>query len=353
MHRNDLIEDDSFFKNNFKKEKTSPLVSIIKFCIHHSPAVSSDTLKNVLASFDALSSNQDELTLLVLENCLLDVLLHKQKIQIRDFTECRGSDCCGGSFCAATRTISIINFPNLMDFSNVLIHEFMHAVSCFAFRFDPFPWSLGYSDSAFSYAVSKFLSPSILPHHVGDNLPREYEFQYLNPSALKFKQCVREDLKHAKEDTMQLNITTTEKLDKFFSDFERHFPDGILENNALEEILPVYMECRIELLQIANAQGLSKEQALNALANKLPRIHDYCETDLKKVLAHRLEKFRPALDMHFIESQFLAKQTRPADGAKVKTCFRTNGTLYLQQHNRKTNTRKNDDATDKKRKARL
>ena len=88
------------------------------------------------------------------------------------------------------------------------------------------------------------------------------------------------------------------------------------------------MECRVELLRMADAQGFSNEYALGLLARKLPRIHDYVETDLKKVLQYRLKCFENELKSGGIESEFLKNQTSQND--KIRTVFKKDGTLHMR-----------------------
>lgn len=311
--------------------------------------ISKNTHLHVLTSLKQLSTNKDPLTLLVIENALLDIFLHRQKIQILDFTECRGSSCCSGSFCRATRTITLVDFHD-QDFSQVLIHEFMHAVTCFAFSFDPFPFteffspfSKPFNEKIFPISLATFLNTPTLPFPDEDNLFKSSRFNKLNPAALKFLYCVREDVKHLQ----QSQHVTIEKIDHFFSNLERRFPAGIFTREALEEILPAYMECRIELLRIAKNEGVSTRLALTTLAEKLPHIHAYCETDLKKILLHRLEKFQPDLLYRDIQSQFLAQYSY-RNSTKVKTFFRGDGTLSLRKNDGKNESMIDQEMRDPK-----
>lgn len=321
--------DNEKINNNyaFFKQKDISLCSLLKARVYRTPVVLTDALENLYASIDTLFSNGDDLTLLIVENCALDILLHRQKIQLIDFSECSGTSCCSGSFCLATRTISIIDFPDIINFSNTIIHEFSHAICGLPFRFDPFPFATQFGD-LFPNAVNNFNKYPILPYPATTNILDHNKFPYINPSALKFKQCVREDLIR---DNTHISPSSINKLDTFFSDLQRNFPDGILEQNALEEILPIYMECRVKLLHEANTKGFSKKIALSTLASKLPRIHDFFETDLKKVLKHRLISFRHELSSRSVESQFLKQHTQVNNRAVI-TSIKNDGALYFKKN---------------------
>jgi len=334
LPNNTLLDKYSYSKLNQgrnNRQLTIPL--LLKAFINKSSDVSQTDIENLYASLDLLFSNKDELTLLILENVALDIILHNLKTRFMNALECVGSDCCSGSFSPA-RGISIVNFPGANDFYNTLIHEFTHAVSCYAFRFVPLPLRPDFTPLFYKEAFAQFISRPILPYPDSGGWEK-YKYHNINPAALKFKYCVREDYKYSNTPSdMMVDGISSEKLDNFFPILERLFPNALLENASLEEILPVYMECRVELLRMADVNGFPREHALGILARKLPRIHDYSETDLRKVLKYRLECFEDELHSRGIESEFLKDQTSHSD--MIRTVFKKDGTLHMSPTSRKS-----------------
>jgi hypothetical protein len=155
----------------------------------------------------------------------------------------------------------------------------------------------------FPDALNFFLQTKNLPYPANKEEVSD-EYQKVNPSALKFKQCVREDLRLRNQNHFFPMGVAASNAEERFPVEERYFPEGILESNSLEEIFPMYMEYRYDLLRTAAAKGITKESALNVLAEKLPRLHDYFETDVKKVLKYRLYSYKYQLKTRHLKSKF-------------------------------------------------
>ncbi len=81
------------------------------------------------------------------------------------------------------------------------------------------------------------------------------------------------------------------RLLQFFNRLEHAYKFNIFDENILREIFPFYIELRISILELAEVHNQDKKQALADLHNYLPRLHDYFETDIKRILKHRLQYF--------------------------------------------------------------
>lgn len=176
-------------------------------------------------------------------------------------------------------------------------------MSYFAFTFDIVANNKKYNSSIFSLFRG-------LPYPI----ERKDVNWEINPSELKFRQCVTRDLsinkkrELTKNNKLNIFIMTNEKLNNFFNRIEEIYETEIFTCKALQEILPIYMELRFEILRYANMHKIPMSDALNVLKTKLPHIHDYCETDFRKILKTRLRHFSVKLDEFNLVSSCLSKK---------------------------------------------
>lgn len=277
-----------------------PVISFLKDHVYKKEKVSPEDYNHLLSSFDELISFDDELTVLILDNIGIHVALNKLKIVIKNFSDQMHINeiTHSGSFTLATRAVIVCTSQNPTHYTSTLIHELTHAVSGFAFRFDPFP-CMEYYNYPMPRHVKEFIEDPVLPYPMRNSsifYPMRYYLMNqsitLNPAKLKFNYCAREDIKKFNlENATAITSTvgSSANLDSLLWDlhnFHLENPEKI-ENH--EEIFPIYMELRIELLRLAKEKSLPKETTYDALSTILPRIHDYSETDIKKLLKYRLD----------------------------------------------------------------
>jgi hypothetical protein len=302
-----------------------------------------DRVTSLLTALDVLYSLDDKLTLLILENTLADIFHSKLKIHIRP-----EQDKTPGKFSLATRNIEINNSELHQDFSldtRILLHEMTHAVSCFAFRLDPFVAKeildeKGYGDivgiqSYIKQSMAEFIKNPLNPYHPSKNAHSLRKFSQvgenkfaegLNPAELKFKHCVKEVADKIKEDgcayfSEDKDFSTT-ALSLQESIFDPH---NIDKPQDLEEVFSRYMECRLHLLNKAKQNSIPADQVFTLLEKLAPKLHDYFETDVKKLLQYRLMYFKQKFPNDF-ESLYL--KTYPQEESKeVKETFRKDGVL--------------------------
>lgn len=338
-------------ENNRLKSDRTPLLEYLKRLTQKSESASEADLANLLALYERLLANQDEITLLIMEITALNIITHGQTVHIESYEDQlknkdKHSSIYLGQFDQLRKSITIAKYPYLNDFLHVVIHEFTHAVSGFTFAFDPRTdvasndlglYSKDTAKQLFFNAMDDFYNPPLpyptkknpLLHEKSTKIKYRYpESMKINPAALKFQQCVREDLRNATQAKTIPDIMG-KYIDLYFSRLKREFPnDDFSAERNLAEVLPIYMELRTRIVALAKQQGHGINYALNLLAKHTPRIHDYCETDFKKVLSARLRFFANRLYVGNAESIYLNQH--PHDyNAKVETTYSETGRLRL------------------------
>lgn len=312
----------------------------------HNETARKERIISLHECLEELFSYDDELILLILENSLIDIL--HSRLTLRISTE--GEDNLhSGSFSKFTRQIDINdscyhgNFSTVED-ASILLHEMTHAISCFAFRIDPFSFKefiekQSYGNSvgaqrAIKRNMEEFIESQDLPYSAdqlcdektfspryyflrdgflggGDNEKMSFGncstffSKNLNPSKLKFNQCVREDAANIKE-----NKYFRFPEDAFFDDLAWSFQNYLSDSKGSEEIFSVYMECRLYLLRQVKEGVISKEEGFNRLEKIAPRVHAYFEMDVIKILQHRLVYYTEKFPDEF-ESRYLQKYPCP------------------------------------------
>lgn len=324
----------------------NPIIDALKDKTFKRNSVPPTSLTSLNKAYDNLMSLDDHIIKLVVENCAMDALLHNLRIMIEPpSAQCfEGSgQTYAGNFSLGTRVITIVDFGDFHSYSTLMIHEMTHAVSALAFRFDTLRFELEYKTDPQNSQFLKYLDTPPLPcttseqrhqnwdlFRYRDDVLSQFKFhnQTTNPADLKFKRCVREDSEHCRQDICKKS--GVERLDNFFEDLELLFPKGILETEPLCEVLSIYMECRVKLFKLVKENKMTKEQALGHLAEKLPRIHDYVETDFKKTLQLRLESYYSTLHFQNYEVQCVQLYRKPmSSNQKVGTLFNRDGSLRI------------------------
>lgn len=266
---------DSLFKLSLKEPKANPVIEI----------------------FQKLADLDDKLILLILENIAIDVKLHGMTFECINFQS--NADRCFkfGEFDALERALKFSITPFLF---NTFIHELTHACVSFTFR----PQNI----------AGKLAS---VPHDQHNTVFKNSKAKF-NPAELKFKQCVREDYQKQKTADMSgflfsptIDLQSHDcsmrcldlrfSLKDFFTKIEESYKSGIFDEVALAEIFSHYMEIRANLMQFAKDYNIEKKEAMKILAKHLPRLHDYFETDIKRVLGHRLRYF---IESHALYSRY-------------------------------------------------
>jgi hypothetical protein len=336
-----------------KFAKRKPLASLLKnFTFLHESETDKNQLNKLRNSFDDLLALDDDLILLILENNVLNVLIHKQKIFLEAISaqsnrEERISPY-AGIFEKHERRVAILN-SRFLDYSDTLIHELTHAATGFTFSFDPWPVQYRLSlfnneelrNKIFVENMVKFRQAPGFPHPAHEANHRETSF---NIAALKFKQCVYRDL-HNYTEKEEYNLFS-EKYDisrniaSYMSTLKPMVTkdgDGI---EILQEILPYYIQCRFEILKIARDKKIPASAAISMLAEAMPNIHAYCETDFRKVLKHRLEYYHHHYYSGYY-SEYLEYHANkePQSVRTTKTAFCEDGSLkfYRNEYTPKRN----------------
>ncbi|MDR3501523.1 MAG: hypothetical protein P4L79_02975 [Legionella sp.] len=291
------------------------IVEVLKAKTIKDASVSHAMLTRINDTYDNLMELDDHIIKLIIENSAADALLHNLKLHIED-PEAQvglyGHYSYAGAFRMPLRTVVIADMGSDRDYGALVAHELTHAVSALAFRFDVPAFEAGLKNRLIDSKMQAYLAKPILPCTSDDN-------QIFNPEILKFKQCVRED--YARFLQEKRSFSGEPRLDDYFENLERRFPEGILETESLCEVLPIYMECRVQLFKRVKENKMTKEQALRHLEEQLPRIHDYVETDFKKVLQQRLEHYYFKLHSAGYEVQCVQLHMKPTTNRHVGTLF--------------------------------
>lgn len=323
-----------------KFSKRKPLSNLLKyFTFLHESETDINQLKKLKDSFHDLLALDDDLILLILENNAINALIHKQQIFLEaisaQFDREERITPHAGRFEKHERRVTIIN--ERLDYSDTLIHELTHAAIGFTFSFDPWPvqhrLSL-FNDEEFRRKIFvdnmvKFRQAPGFPHPAYEASHKKNSF---NIAALKFKQCVYRDL-HNYIEKEECNIFSVRydisrniaSLMHMLKSMMAEKGDGV---ELLQEILPYYIQCRAEILKIAKDKKLPASEAYNMLAEAMPNIHAYCETDIKKVLKHRLEYYHHHYYAGYY-SQYLDRHAtqEPRSVRTTKTTFCEDGSL--------------------------
>jgi hypothetical protein len=322
------------------KATTTAIIEVLKTKTTKDDSVSQAVLVCVNDAYDNLMALDDHIIKLIIENCAMDALLHNLKLHVEDpETQVRlyGHYSYAGSFRFPLRTVVIADMGSGHDYEMVVAHELTHAVSALAFRFDVPAFEFWLKNKPKASKVSDYLAAPLLPCTFSDN-------QMFNPQILKFKQCVREDYAGSLQE--KSSSSGEPRLDNYFENLERRFPDGILETDSLCEVLPIYMECRVQLLKLVKENKMTKEQALRHLEEQLSRIHDYVETDFKKVLQQRLEHYYSKLHLAGYEVQCVQLHMKPTTNQHVGTLFHRGGLRFSHTANVQKDIRKKSAESD-------
>jgi hypothetical protein len=269
----------------------------------------------------------DDFILLVLENTSIDLMFHGLSFEISTRIEIVNNMQRLGLFCMDTKTVTIALSPAVFS---TLIHEIAHACTYFTFRRN----------------VTNL--PETPPH------PPSHPYEF-NPAKLKFLRCVNEDkwrLKYgiAEDYLFSPQIDTLFQtpvfiikvndlkcaLKKYFAQIEYCYEVEINHEAGLNEIFPFYIEIRAKLLKFAKDYGIPKHMAYDTLERYLPKLHQYFETDIKRILQHRLYHSIVLYEMKdfnsLVLSSFFArvKASGPVYKGDVKNLLRDHWTEYLQ-----------------------
>ncbi len=243
--------------------------------------------KSILPDFLQLVSFNDELITLILENLSIDVMYHQLTFDILSSQYRQDGLVQLGNFDFILSQIGLnldnhpfVTQPLLVS----LMHEMAHACVYFTYQ---------------DYA--SVLSFAIIPWDSQQTFFKNSNIEF-NPAQLKFKQCVRADNEHLKKMSLDnieaffpAAITDKERNDlklrlcRFFSHIENAYQKDLFSNQALSEVFSFYMEIRAFLLFFAQQFQIEKKAMLNVLAQTLPKLHDYFETDVKRILKNRLD----------------------------------------------------------------
>lgn len=277
-------ENNNIIKDNFsvRKKESSPLLDFLHKSLLKLSLENPESLP-VLQQFLQLKDLDDPLITLILENLAIDTEFHHLKFGIMDI-----------EFVGTRMTMGRFNYLNGMIWVSInsnlfktLIHEMAHASVFFIFR------------------PTQMLQPAIFPCEQKQTFLKNSELEF-NPAELKFKQCVRHDKKHLEEnmfekflfspeidlqqsiDFWKRSVELQSSLSQFFTNIETSYQAKMQDNTALKEVFSFYMEIRASLLQLAKDYHIEKKSAMAVLHRYLPRLHDYFETDIKRILRHRL-----------------------------------------------------------------
>jgi hypothetical protein len=320
--------------------KPGSLQLIREHIIASNDAADKDSVANLLLAVEKLFALEDQLTLLVLENTLVDMLHSKVIIHIS-----KEQDIHPGKFSLANRFIVISDSEwhkssRVEKDAAILLHEMAHAVSCFAFRIDPFLMKQsfeehGYGDlkevqRAVKQAMTDFIKKPQLPYSskkkaTFNNQTNEYT-DGLNPAELKFNQCIREVAAKIKQDGY-LHFDDDAGFDVLASSLQECIHDTFNETKPqnLEEVFSRYMECRLYLLNKTQHNSIPSDKTFELLKELSPRLHDYFETDVKKLLLHRLTYFSKKFPGEFESKYFTMYPQQESKGVQEK--FIRDGTL--------------------------
>lgn len=273
-------EDKLIYSSNLSEKKPVSLLTTF----------SSAFPGKIQTSFQELVNLQDELITLMLENACLDWLHHGFKIESGDLKDNDmefGLIIKMGEFDTRTRTIVVDNHS--FNILRTLMHELAHA--CIFFIFQP-------ATLAFCASTPHTQQTFFRPINVN-----------FNPSELKLKKCVRDDRKNlprfdeidslfspeidesieAKDFNFNIKkMLLVFELSLFFANISAAYKGDIFDEKSLVEIFPFYMELRAMIMKLAKEYQIEKKYALAVLERYLPRLHDYFETDLKRIIKHRL-----------------------------------------------------------------
>jgi len=225
----------------------------------------------------------DDLISLIFENSYFDIKCHCLKIMHQRATTDENFKIKKGEFDCLSRTIAMdLDLPFAHE---TFIHELSHSAIFFLFK--PHSKIFGkvtpYTEQLSSRAKSFF-----------------------NPSELKFKQCIREDMAKHQEIgdylfspviDMQFfydgqfslrSFMIKAHISSFFSDIQSNYTQDIYSEDSSKEIFSFYMQLRGSLLLLAHDYNISKSDAIAILEKHFPRLHAYFETDIKRLLKNRL-----------------------------------------------------------------
>lgn len=338
-----IKENKNLTEKTNKPYPKKPLVEKLKsYTSLHESVTDTDEYNKLCESYQTLLDLDDDLILLILENNVLNGMIHHQKIVLEDiavqFDNPHNITAHLGRFDKNQRKVTIIKGPtNIYD--ETVIHEFTHAANGFAFVFDPLPVKNRLEErfkteecrqSIFNNTSKEFRRAAVLPHPAYE-CPYQRDKIDNNIAALKFKQCVRRDMQNYQDNTenpfnLDPNISLMDNaITLFMINIDLHIKKVGYSTRTLEEVLPLYMECRLNLLKIARDHNLPCTSAYNKLAEKIPHIHAYCETDFKKVLKYRLQYYRSRYNDGYYSEYLKRHATVPT--SSVTTTFHEAGTL--------------------------
>lgn len=299
-------------KHSISNEKEKPW-TILQAFSHYLSMLDKSTGIGLAKDFQKLVSLNDDLISLMLENAYLDHQYHGLNIAPSSMEMAEDVHMLkSGEFDGRTRTISVAS--DLPIKIETFMHELAHAATFFLFK--PSPLTFGVS----------------VPHAQKAFRDRRDLF---NPAELKFKQCVREDKEnlnvdldsslfsaeiddlHSDSDNFTIRkLLLNYNFSTFFSHIEMGYDPDIYSEKSLAEIFPFYINIRTSLLLLANDFYIDKSHAIAVLERRLPRLHDYFETDIKRLLKNRL---RDLLDDvgHGYESSCVTKTTEMSSVTKA------------------------------------
>jgi hypothetical protein len=330
-------------------KKSSASLAILKgHIVTSNETARKKRVQNLLDGLDELFAYDDPLTLLILENTVIDILHSKLKIHLT-----QGNAIHAGVFSILSRGIEINDVSELqydsatMD-ANILLHEMTHAVACFGFRIDPFALQqffkvAGYGDSfGAKITVEAELKEFIKNHHLPyPSQPNSRFFNFmgklhsddrkkfreLNPARHKFDYCVREDVARI---TKQNYFNFPE--DERFNDLAWNLQSCMYNPNRpaeLGEVFSRYMECRLHLLRKAKENAIPENETFKLLEKISPKVHAYFETDVKKILHLRLIYFTEKYPNDFKSVYF--KKYPKQESTSVHETYRRDGTLKFKK----------------------
>lgn len=119
-----------------------------------------------------------------------------------------------------------------------------------------------------------------------------------------------------------------EEIHECISSIQYYIDKHGFNDATLAEALPYYMQCRAKIIRIAKQKNIPLREAFDLLAESMPHIHTYCETDFKKVLRHRLEYYHAFIHLRGYYSVYMTKHPINKSNS-VKTSFIEDGNLTL------------------------
>jgi hypothetical protein len=104
-----------------------------------------------------------------------------------------------------------------------------------------------------------------------------------------------------------MELTMGPQLNLFFSTIEITYETSIQDPVGLSEVFSFYVQYRAQCLEFAAVYNIAPERALHFIQNKLPMLHNYFETDIKRLMQNRLMYFMTTYKLDFSQSHYCSR----------------------------------------------